>query len=79
MLKKKQQRDAYVQVYMWGGVLAPGCICTWMNSTPKKQIKCFHKILKKIVDDHVGVANMLDKIHAERSSGVSSVKKTNFG
>ena len=46
---------------------------------PKKQIKCFQKILKKIVDDRVGVANMLDKIHVERSSGVSSAKKNKFG
>ena len=35
--------------------------------------------LKFFVDDHVGVANMLVKFHAERSSGVSSVKKINFG
>lgn len=47
-----------------------------MNSTPEKIVKCFQKILKKIVDDRVGVASMLDNFCAERSSGVSSVKKT---
>ena len=50
-----------------------------MNSTSKNLFKCFQKILKKFVDDRVGVASMLDNFHVERSSNVSSVKKTNLG
>ena len=55
-----------------------------MHLHPDEQLrenykKMFQKILNFFVDDRVGVASMLDNFHAKRSSGVSSVKKTNLG